>query len=120
MCVSFFQMKELVVLSVVTCLGAAAPSGLLGEPGAIYGRLQRNSYMPYPKPDYTRLYLALKNARLQDQEPEPTEYDYEPNKPIGAIFEPQEEVFGLQYEDGQDADFGQQLANQQWLDIGTL
>lgn len=113
-------MKQLVVLSMAVWLGAAAPAGLLGEPGAIYGRLQRNSYVPYPKPDYTRLYLALKNARLQDQEPEPAEYDYEPSRPIGAIFEPQEEVLGMQYEDGQDTDIGQQLANQQWLDIGTL
>ncbi|XP_022687825.1 uncharacterized protein LOC111259817 isoform X4 [Varroa jacobsoni] len=113
-------MKHFVVLSMVTWLAAATPTGLLGEPGAIYGRLQRNSYVPYPKPDYNRLYLALKNARLQDQEPEPAEYDYEPSRPIGAIFEPQDEVLGMQYEDGQNTDIGQQLANQQWLDIGTL
>lgn len=113
-------MKQFILFSVMACLAAAVPSGLLGEPGAIYGRLQRNSYVPYPKPDYTRLYLALKNARLQDQEAEPAEYDYEPSRPIGAIFEPQDELFGMQYEDGQDTEFTPQLPNQQWLDIGTL
>lgn len=109
----FIQMKQLIVLGMLAYLASASPVGLLGDPEAIYGRLQRNSYVPYPKPDYTRLYLALKNARLQDQEAE-QDYDYGASRPIGAIFEAPEDA--MQYDDTRD-DIPNQ---QQWLDYGTL
>ena len=106
-------MKQLIVLGMLACLSSASPVTFLGDPVTTYGRLQRNSYVPYPKPDYTRLYLALKNAQLQDQEAE-QEYDYGASRPIGAIFEAPEDA--MQYDDTRD-DIPNQ---QQWIDYGTM